>query len=92
MRANLIAIARMGDQPVQSRDQELSRNRSNSGLNPPTSNALVTRDVQPLRDSALHFTYDLKDLVTSDPPVFDRRSFEATFQLYWVVRTPGDNA
>ncbi|CAA86469.1 beta-A protein [Lychnis ringspot virus] len=92
MRANLIAIARMGDQPFLSRDQELSRNRPNTGTNQQPSNALVARDVQPLRDSALHFTYDLKDLVTSDPPVFDRRSFEAKFQLNWVARAPGDNA
>nr|ATO98264.1 coat protein [Lychnis ringspot virus] len=72
--------------------QELSRNRPNTGTNQQPSNALVARDVQPLRDSALHFTYDLKDLVTSDPPVFDRRSFEAKFQLNWVARAPGDNA
>nr|AZL87780.1 beta a protein [Lychnis ringspot virus]UZP17244.1 coat protein [Lychnis ringspot virus] len=92
MRANLIAIARMGDQPMQSRDAELSRNRPNSANGQQSSTSLVTRDVQPLRDSALHFTYDLKDLVTSDPPVFDRRSFESTFQLTWVTRAPGDNA
>ncbi|UDL09452.1 beta a protein [Ligustrum mosaic virus] len=86
-RAHLTALARIGDQPSTSRDLELYRGKA-TVQQPASANPPAIKDIQPLRDGALHLTWDLKDLVVSDPPIYDRLTFEEQFHLVWYERVP----
>jgi len=89
--ADITRLARTADQPSNSRDVELSRGdkgKSKPGNTTPQLLLSETpgRDVQPLRDGALSFSYTLiNDLMGRKLPVYSRRKFEQEFGLLWTT-------
>nr|AUW36681.1 beta a protein [Barley stripe mosaic virus]AUW36689.1 beta a protein [Barley stripe mosaic virus] len=87
--AELTRLSRLTDQPHNNRDIELNRaKRATTNPTPPAqapSENLTLRDVQPLKDSALHYQYVLIDLQSARLPVYTRKTFERELALEWII-------
>nr|AAF60178.1 coat protein [Indian peanut clump virus L] len=90
---NLIAAADQG----KNRDIEVGRPTAPTVTNSAGGNQAIVaqrgvnavRDTQPMRDGALHFRYELRDIELAVVDQFDQVIFEDVFKLTWTPAQPG---